>query len=157
MITIHSTLNIWYTNYKSRTFWIAFNTSSRIALTSTICCLSSSADLGISSRLLWMTLPSLTLASSSYFFCLMTSGIWVWLDLPDQWEISPSPVPSLVLHVWFPVGSALDRSWGRSSSNHWSVVSSLWPLACWSSSWTIRLHGWTDSSKPFSPLGFDLW
>ena len=32
-------------------------------------------------RLLWMALPSLTLASSSRFFCWMASGIWARMDL----------------------------------------------------------------------------
>ena len=82
MIVIDSTQDIcWYTNYKSRTSWIAFNTSCWIASTSTICCLSSSTDPGMFSRLLWMALPSLTLASCSYFFCLMASGIWARVDL----------------------------------------------------------------------------
>jgi len=82
MVIIDSTkVTYWYTYYKSRASWIVFNTSSQIALTSVICCLSSSADLGISLRLLQMTLPSLTLVSSSYLFCLMASGIWAKVDL----------------------------------------------------------------------------
>ena len=82
MVIIDSTQDTcWYTDYKSRTSWIAFNASSRIASTSAICCLSSSVDPGMSSRLLRMALSSLTLASSSYFFCLMASGIWARLDL----------------------------------------------------------------------------
>ena len=81
MVTIDSTQDIWYTNYKSKTSWIAFNTSSRIASTSAICCLSSSADPGMLSRILRMALPSLTLASSSYFFYWMVSGIWARMDL----------------------------------------------------------------------------
>ena len=85
MVVIGSTQDIyykcWYADYKFITSWITFNAFSRIASTSVICCLSSSADLGISSRLLQMTLPSLALVSSSYFFYLMALGIWAILDL----------------------------------------------------------------------------
>ena len=81
MVVIDSTQDIWYTNYKSRTSWIAFNTSSQMASTSAICCLSSSAYPGTLSRLLRMALPSLTLVNSSCFFCLMASGIWARVDL----------------------------------------------------------------------------
>ena len=61
MVITGSTQNTcWYADYKFRASWIAFNASSRIASTSVIFCLSSSADPGIFSRLLQMALPSLT-------------------------------------------------------------------------------------------------
>ena len=85
MVIIGSTQDTcWYADYKFRTSWIAFNAFSRIASTSAICCLSSSADPGISSRLLQMALPSLTLVSSSCFFCLgpVWLGFWLWLLAP---------------------------------------------------------------------------
>ena len=84
MVIIGSTQNIcykyWYVDYKFRTSWITFNAFSRIASTFVICCLSYSADPGMFSRLLRMALPSLTLVSISYFFCLMALGIQVRLD-----------------------------------------------------------------------------
>ena len=67
----------WNVNYKLRASWIARSAFSRIATTSTICCLSSSTDPGMLSRLLRMALPSSTLVSISYFFCFIALGIWV--------------------------------------------------------------------------------
>ena len=82
MVIIGSTQNTcWYVDYKIRTSWIAFNAFSRVASTSVICCLSSSTDPGIFSRLLQMAVPSLTLVSSSCFVFLMALGIWARLDL----------------------------------------------------------------------------
>ena len=99
----------WYTNYKSRTSWIAFNTSSQIASTSVIRCLSSSADPGMSSRLLWMALPFLTLANSSYFFCLMALGIWARLDL---WR----SMAAFMFSSSFSSSTRLISSWDNSRS-----------------------------------------
>ena len=157
MVVIGSTQDkCWYTNYKSRTSWIAFNISSRIASTSVICCLSSLADLGMFSRLLWMALPSLTLASSSYFFCWMASGIWARVDL---WRSMAAFTFSSSLSS----SACLTSSWDNSRSIlreeffKWSIncVSSL-PLACWSSLWPIKFHDRTNSSKPISPSLFHL-
>ena len=71
----------WHANFKFGTSWIALNTSSRIASAPVICCLLSSADPGMLSRLLRMALPSLTLANGSHFFCWMASGIWARMGL----------------------------------------------------------------------------
>ena len=70
-----------HTDYKSRTSWMVFSTSSREASASAIFCSYSSAVLGALSRMLWMALTSFTLANSAYFFCLMALGIWARVDL----------------------------------------------------------------------------
>ena len=43
------------------------------------------------SRLLWMVLPSLTLASRSCFFCWMALGIWARMDLWRSMAAFTSP------------------------------------------------------------------
>ena len=79
---IDSTQNTrWHAYLKSRTSWVALNISGRIASAPVIYCLSSSADLGMLSRLLRVALPSLTLANGSCLFCWMASGIWARMGL----------------------------------------------------------------------------
>ena len=125
-----------YIDHKSTTSWIAFNTSSWIASTSAICCLSSSANPGMSLRLLRMALPSLTLASSSYFFCLMASGIWARLDLwrsmaAFMFSSSFSNSARLISN-WDNSGSVLREEFFKSSINYASSLASClleFPLA----------------------------
>ena len=131
MVIVDSTKDTcWYTDYKSRTSWIAFSTSSRIASASTIYCLSSSADPGIFSRLLQMALPSLTLVSSCYFFYLMALGIWARLDLwrsMAAFTFSSSFSSSArLVSSWFSSGSILrGESFKLSISCASSLVSYL--------------------------------
>ena len=137
MVTIDSTQDIcWHRNYKSRTSWIAFNTSSRIASTSAICCLSSLADPRMLSRLLWMALPSLTLASSSYFCCWMASGIWARVDL--WWSMAAFTFSSSFsssarqASSWDNSGSILREEFFKWSINYVSSLASClleFPLA----------------------------
>ena len=115
--------------------------------TSAICCLSSSAEPGMFSRLLRMALPSLLLV----FFYLMALGIWTKLD---SWQLmaaftlssSFSSLASLALS-WFNSGSILEEEFFRLSISCANSLASCWPS---------KLHGQTDSSELFSPLGLDL-
>ena len=61
------------------------------------------------SRLLRMALPSLTLASSSYFFCWMASGIWAKVDL--WWSMAAFTFSSS-----FSRSARLASSWDNSRS-----------------------------------------
>ena len=129
MVIIGSTPNIcWYADYKFRTSWIALNAFSRIALTSVICCLSSSADLGIFSRLLQMALPSLTLVSSLCFFYLMALGIWARLDLwrsMTAFTFSSSFSSSTrLISSWDNSGSILREEFFKSSISYISSLAS---------------------------------
>jgi len=93
-----------------------------------ICCLSSLADLGMSLRLQRMALPSLTLASSSYFFCLMASGIWARLDL---WRsmvaftfYSSFSSFARLISSWVSSGSILRHEFFKSSISYVSSLAS---------------------------------
>ena len=145
-----------HTDYKSRTFWMVFSTSSRQVSASAICCLSSLVVPGIFSMLLWMALPSLTLASNSYFFCLMASGIWARVDL--WW-----PMAAFMFSSSFSSSTCLISRWDNSGSGlrdeffklSFSCVSSL-ASTYWNSPWPARFHDWTSSSGSFLPSGPDL-
>jgi len=157
MIVIDSTWDIcWYTNYKSRTSWITFNTSSQIAWTSTIYCLSSSADPRIFSRLLRMALPSLTLGSSSYFFCLMASGIWARVDL--WWSMAAFMFSSSfsssarLISSWDNSRSVLREEFFKSSINYVSSLASCmleFPLAS-KASWLDKFLWVFFTFRPWS-------
>ena len=115
-------------DYKARTSWITFSTSSRTTSASAIRCLSSSAHPGMSSRLLWITLPSLTLASSSCFFYFMASGIWARVDL--RWSMaafifsSSLSSSARLISSWDNSGSVLREEFFRSSINYVSPLAS---------------------------------
>ena len=82
----------------------------------------------MSSRLLRMALPSLTLASSSYFFCLMASGIWARLDL--WWSMAAFMFSSsfsssaCLISSWDNSGSILREEFFKSSISYVSSLAS---------------------------------
>ena len=91
---------------------------------------------GMSSRPLRMTLPSLTLASSSCLFCLMASGIWARADL--RWSIAAFMFSSSLsssarlISSWDNSGSVLREEFFKSSINYASSLASClleFPLA----------------------------
>ena len=100
---------------------MTFSTSSRIASASAIFCSYSSTVPGVLSRLLWMALPSFTLANSAYFFCLMALGIWARVDL--QWSMAAFTFSSSfsssarLISNWDNSGSVLREEFFKSSIN----------------------------------------
>ena len=126
----------WHTNYMFRTSWMTFNTSSQIASASAIFCSYSSAVPGAPSRLLWMALPSFTLANSAYFFCSMASGIWARVDL--RWSMAAFTFSSsfsssaCLISNRDNSGSVLREEFFKSSINYASSLASClleFPLA----------------------------